>query len=189
MAVDLKEQSGYGRLSPEMAAVLVEHIQGRIVWALGSGPTLAEPRLLVQAGAKRVYAVDKVRRGLHPAYIQHDRIVECRAYADEFIRSNPEVPDVVFLKWPDTAALWAPVFADAPIVIYIGCNRRSTACGHPSIWRALSTRPILHVVEDVQNDLVVYGAPNARTQASSCREEQEAMEAWGLTAMPLNHSD
>ena len=184
MPVDLKEQSGYGRLSAEMAAVLVEYIQDRIVWALGSGPTLSEPRLLVQAGAKLVYAVDKARRGLHPAYIQHDRIVECRAYADEFIRADPEVvskPDVVFLKWPDTAALWAPVFADAPIIIYIGCNRRSTACGHPSIWRALSTRPILHVVEDVQNDLVVYGAPNARTQASSCREEQEAMEAWGLT--------
>jgi hypothetical protein len=183
VAVDLKTQSGYGSLSAEMAAVLVKYVQGRIIWALGSGPTLSEPRLLIQAGAARVYAVDKARRGMHPEYLVHDRIVECRAYSDEFIHADPEVvskPDVVFMKWPDTVARWAPVFAEAPIVIYIGCNRRATACGHPSVWQALFTRPILHVIEDEQNDLIVYGAPNERTQTSSCREEQEVMEAWNL---------
>jgi len=166
-----------------MRDVVAEYVRGRSVAALGSGPGPGEGLWLGSLGAADVWAVDKAGRRLAPSSIRVEGpcpVTYWAAYGSEFHAVRGPI-DVAFLKWPETAARWADVLGDVPTVIYVGCNRLGTGCGHHTLWRALSFRPVLRVVEGVRNDLVVYGPPTAvSAPAPRCREEVGAWTGWEL---------
>jgi hypothetical protein len=188
--VDCGPAAGYGRVTAAMRDVVSEYVRGRSVVALGAGSGPEEGQWLGALGAGAVWAVDKAGRHRTPSHVRVEGpcpVTYCSAYGDEFHADREQygVPvgavGVVFLKWPDTAARWVDVIGDVPIVIYIGCNRLGTGCGHRTLWQTLARRPILQVVEGARNDLVVYGPPmDAAASAPRCREEIGAWFGWGM---------
>lgn len=178
----------YGRITPEMESLIRTIVQDRVVWALGSGPTLDEAKLIIQWGAKKVFAIDRHDRSnmILPAFTDRGRIIQCQAYYTEFLThvatTKIPKPDVVFIKWPDTGPNTGQIALAhvAPIVIYIGSNDRMSACGNDALWAYFRYRPVNHTLDAFENSMIVYGEPcDTPSPHPRCREEELRSDSCG----------
>lgn len=179
----------FGLLETAQVERIKALVEGKVVWALGSGYDTQEAWQLVSFGAAKVYAVDKARKtAFEPSFKRlHTgdlgEIWDCGAYFTDFGKWAKDTdlpdPDVVFMKWPrenNQAGLVALMFR-APVVIYVGRNDGVTACGGPDVWEHLRSRELSQVLEGTRNDLLVYGAGGepSPSPAPRCREEAHAL--------------
>lgn len=157
----------YGTWFHGFDEVVRPFVEGRIVWALGSGTDEAEAEHLERCGAAGVILVDKHDRRLGPAVyrVSSGQRTLVWAYFHE-LDAIPELEgiprDVALVKWPresDPGGHLSRLLQSFPCVIYIGKNDGWTACGSPQFWRDMQRRLILAAQEYRTNDLIVFGAP------------------------------
>ena len=142
----------YGVLTPEMQAIVKQHVQGRTVWDLGAGD-LGYAEMMFGLGASGVIAVDKKTMpvSLMPG------LVKLQGYFHEI--QPPGGIDVAFLAWPQNNSLdgLLPLLCHSKKVIYLGSNTGGSACGNVDLFKYLLSRKVLAHVPNRRNSLIVYG--------------------------------
>ena len=163
----------FGVMTVDMESVVREVVRDMVVWDLGAGPALPYAGRLVQLGATRVVAVDKLEDVL--IWPRHDRVeVRHAMFAD--VLPPEEGIDVAFVSWPVNRRLpgLVPLLEASRTVVYLGKNSRVEACGSRAMFDHLLRRDVLRELQHARNDLVVYG-PVTDLQRPLLREE-----LWGL---------
>lgn len=148
----------YGLLTPEMEALLVPHVAGKVVWDLGAGD-LGYSKLLVKLGASRVLAVEKerIRQPNHPGI---------ELVLKRFHELDPDHIEVAFLSWPanHSSPGLAHLLSKSDVVIYLGSNTDMSACGTPDLFlHHLCGRELLGHAPHRRNTMLIYGQHDRRT--------------------------
>lgn len=177
---------GWGRWYAEFDGPCRAVVQGRTVWALGSGTDGREYRLLHRLGAACVMEVDKELRRF-PDEIGHRKLEAAyRIFGGTWTElmgtdwSTLPAADVALVKWPANSHIWRgekgvhDVLHRIPCFIYVGRNGAGTACAPRQFWDFCLGRELLHEVWGDQNDLLIYGKRCPERQPS-CREEIAAL--------------
>ena len=151
----------YGLLTPDMEALVAEHVSGSVVWDLGAGDLIYALRLL-ELGAGHVVAIDK-----DLVQINTPAGAGLTLRRDYFADIEPvgEI-EVAFLSWPRNGAIWGleDLLAKARKVIYLGCNTGGSACADEHLFRSqLCPRELLGHIPHPRNSLLVYGEQGKRT--------------------------
>lgn len=152
MPYDSYESPGYGSLSVEQSAALLQYVSGKTVHDLGAG-NCALSRVLVSLGAEHVVAVDKSPRVI--ASTDRQRLTYVACSFDAFM---PPI-DTAFVSWPINVRYTglAQLIARSRVVAYLGKNSDGVACGEPSLFTYLREREVLAYVPHQHNSLIVYG--------------------------------
>jgi len=161
----------YGKLTPEMEEAIRPHVADRHVWDVGAGDLVYARRLMELGGF--VIAADKKHMPDTPG------IGTFRGTFQALARTVRHF-EVAFISWPPNYPCHlGSVVSQAGVVIYLGQNssERGTACGGPGFWGEVSRRPVLDVVEHLQNTLIVYGPGEDHTR-EMLEEEREAYQCW-----------
>lgn len=144
----------FGRLSHAQLMAIRAVIAQREVVDLGAGSG-ALAQQLVDTGASRVVAIDKVEWG--PVASGVERL---------WMRFEDYVgpASLVFLSWPDNHPNRGllDIVTRAQTVIYVGKNTDGTACGWPGLFTEFQTREIVAHVPEQRNTLTVYGPARVR---------------------------
>jgi hypothetical protein len=142
----------YGRLNDRQRKALAKHVRGKIVHDLGAGDLELSQELL-KLGASEVYAIDKEARPRRflTAHLH---------YKESYFKDVKSRMDTLFLSWPvNREADLGPHLTQALSIIYLGCNTGGSACGTPSLFKALLRRELLDYEPDRWNSLVIVGKP------------------------------
>jgi hypothetical protein len=172
-----------GRVTPEMEAIIREHVQGKEVWDIGCGVYLGWSHKLLDWGAKEVVAVDKEE--VHPNLYRGRAIRNIRNYYTDLQVPSDGI-EVAYLSWPTNHILHGllPILERCRKVIYLGCNYHGSACGWPGLYRHFWGREVLGHVEVYQNTLTVYGGPCEPRNATGQLTHEEKCGYSGV-ALPL----
>lgn len=151
----------FGLLTPEMEAIVAEHVSGAVVWDLGAGDMLYALRLL-ELGAAHVIAIDK---NLPQINVPAGAGLTLRQ--DYFADIEPvgEI-EVAFVSWPRNGATWGleDLLGSARKIIYLGSNTNGSACADPILFREqLCPRELLGHVPHPRNSLLIYGDSGKRS--------------------------
>ena len=140
----------HGILSQAQQEAVRPHIVGKVIHDLGCGD-LELSRWLIQAGAKKVVAIDRYP----PSCSRFTQVTVVVTWFHLY----QEPVETVFLSWPinwqDPGLL--RMVNEAKLVIYLGSNLDGNACGFREMFEHLLCREVLAHVPDRKNTLVVYG--------------------------------
>lgn len=159
----MNERPMFGVVTAEMEALLVPHVQGKVVWDLGAG-NLWHAQMLLRLGALRVVAVEKE---CLPRGIRDPRVEVLHARFDEVVVPRAGI-DVAYLSWPvnhDHIPGLEALLSRSHKVVYLGSNVGGTACGGSDLMWYLASREVLGHVPHEQNSLAVYGEGSAMGRA------------------------
>ena len=172
-------KTSWGMVTNKMMASMKPVVEGKIVWALGSGPDDKEAKMLYSLGAGDVTLIDKLRP------VPSRRVIYFRDFYDRISAGHEVFADVAFIKWPVNTASGADglsrIAALCSKIIYIGKNDGCTACGDPNLWYLLRRRKLETVVEHEANDMLIYGEycaprnPETREEAMTFTGDTGAM--------------
>lgn len=158
-----------------MEAQVASLVRGRRVFDLGSGNgTLA--RWLVKVGkAAHVTAIDRSPDGKY----SNKRLTQVIGYFDNV--DLPERINVGFVSWPSNRHLsgLVPILERCDVVIYLGCNDKTTMCGFPALFRHMLGRKLIAFLPDSRNSMVVVGErlPEGDTRIPT-PEEANGIQVW-----------
>lgn len=159
--------NSFARLEPGFEDAIKQIVAGRNLVELGGGPGTFASWLVNDGGAESVLVVEKEVASCQPisrALNLSPKVTFYWGYAQDFNRHpilGRKQWDVAVLSWPPNNRTFdleaVKVMSRCALVIFVGLNDGSTACGTEVLWNYLVTRERLHFVRGRHNDLLIYG--------------------------------
>ena len=139
------------RISQEQESALRPYLEGKVVHDLGAGDLTLAQYLVNAMEVFHVFAIDRDENSTDNPKI------ECITshFKDYTIIDSISV---AVMSWPVNWACSLELrAAESDVVVYIGKNTDSSACGDPTLWNHLILRQVLLYMPTFKNDLIIYG--------------------------------
>lgn len=154
-------------MSLEMVQRLTPFVKGVEVWDLGCGNEASHLEWLLRLGAKKVVAVDCASIRGYEERVQFSgvELLPRTRFAQEDLRARFQAspPGFVLISWP--TAQYFP--GKSASLFYLGivpvgvvaCTWGGTMCWSPGDWVRTAPLELFCEVQDLKNDLAVFGTP------------------------------
>lgn len=167
----------YGTFTKAFQKTLRPFVNGKRIVDLGSGDG-TRAVMLCATGARSVLSIDVLGAMRSSPQIEYVEI--SFAHAAAVVREAK--PDVAHLAWPSNIIMPSEnqalikILGTIKRVIYVGKNTDGVACGTPELFGHFLQRPVLALVRDPRNTMIVYGDVQSRRRAPGDVEERAGLD-------------